>query len=261
MLILLQHHHRGTFSQYKPISQPIERTRGFDWIVIVCRQSGQEIESSHAKRMNHAVGSPRKHHVCFTAPNDFRRFADGLITGCTGGQTIRIGTLSVKHTGDMTNRHIRFLLQFHDRIKRVQSGSCKFHQIEVAISIQRLSHHGSERHEILVAFATSHVDAEPTRIFDHIAHARSIKRLLRRSSSKFGVASTKFPKLRIVDNACDIPIFDLRRDFSGKLTGVKNGRVTNSRLSFFESRPNGFNIVSKRIDNAYASDNHATTFT
>ena len=90
-----------------------------------------------------------------------------------------------------------------------------------------------------------------------IKNSGTVDRLTRCATCKFCVTASEFPELRIFATIGDVPIFDFRGYFGGKLTGVKNRSESYARFAFAQRRPNRLDIVAQRVDNSDTCDNYS----
>ena len=71
-------HHAGSLAEHEAIAIAIEWARCSLGIGVVRRECGEQIESGHTERMNHAVRAAGQHRVGIATTDEFRRFADRL---------------------------------------------------------------------------------------------------------------------------------------------------------------------------------------
>ncbi len=208
--------------------------------------------------MNHAVGSARQHRIGFTATDDFGGFSDRLAAGRTCGETVEVRALRVETSGEVSRGHVRFLFQFFGWIEQTQSGGNELGRVVGSIGKCR-DHHFAERVEVLVAFTTAQINADPRGILDRRQNAAVLHRLSGSRDRELGVTSALDVFFTVFNRFGDVPVFDFRTDASGETAGVEQRRWRNATAAFLKARPNGGDIPTHWVDHTDSGDDDSAT--
>ena len=261
MLQFLQHHHRRSLTEHKPIAVAIEGPAGPRRLIVAGGEGCEEVEPGHAKGMDHAVSAAGKHHIGIPTPHQLHRLADRLARGRAGSEAVEVGAVGIEHPGQMARRHVGLLLHFRERMERFQTQLGELRDVET-VPLDRGHHHAGERLKILLPLAAPQIDTQPGRIMrEPLRQAGIAHRLQRRSGGKSGVPSAVLPAGGILSFIADVPVANLGGDPGGKPRRIEDGRQADAGGTSHEIAPQLLHPHAQRRDAAHPGDHHPASAT
>ena len=134
VLELFEDEHAGPFAQDEAVAIAVERTAGALGLVVAGREGGQQDESGHAERMDHAVRAAGEDHVGVAAADQLEGFADRLRAGGAGGQAVRVGPLGPEDARQVAGGRSGLLLGLADGMQLFDSQPGEFGRVDVAVA-------------------------------------------------------------------------------------------------------------------------------
>jgi hypothetical protein len=189
--------------------------------------------------MNHAVSTAGQHQVGITTTNDLRGFSNRLTGRRTGCQAVQIWPLSIKDAGKMSGRHVGFKFQFKPRIHALDEFVRELLQVGFTI-FKGTRHQIHELHEVLLAFTSPKINAEPSGIKPLVVVNSGIfNRLSRRTDRVANIASGISEARRIFDAGIEIETTNFRRKLCREMSRIKMRNRADAVASFLLSLPHG----------------------
>ena len=251
----------GAFAEDKAVASFIEGARGFFRLVVGRAESGEEVETGNAERVNHRVRAAGEHHVGFVAADKFGRFADRLGARGAGGEAVDVRAFGAEVGGQVSGGHIRLLFEFANRVEDFEPFFDEFRFVEFAVFVETGEHHRGEIVEVLRAFARAGVNAEAFRIEvgSVVAEETGVfHRLVAGADRELRMSVLQLPIVGIFADRGNIPILDFGGDLRREIRRVEQSDATDARFAVQQTAPNRFDVGAQRRNQTNTRNDNST---
>ena len=261
VLQLLQNQHASPLTKHKSITLLVEGTGGPLGIGLVGGKGGEQIEPSHPKGVDHAVGPTGQNHVAIADSNEVHRLTNGLGTGCAGREAVEVGPVQPEMGRQMHRGGVQLLVRLGPDMESRPSTLAKPGVIELAgLGIVGVGGFPHQVVEIMDAFPRTEVDPHSVAIdfprIQSLNKARRGKCLLCRRGSEFAVDAAVIPTGAILDPVGKLEAGNLGREVGGKGGGVEIPDWTDAGSPLEQGLEHRIDVAPERGDHTHPSDDN-----
>ena len=165
-------------------------------------------------------------------------------------------SLRVEQAGQVSGRHVRFLLHLELGIELFQPAAREFGDVEGAVLL-RFGDEFHEQEEVLLPLARSQVNAEPGRIECVVVQTGVVDRLHRCADCKSNVQARVLKPVEVVGVVGEVEVLHLRGELRRETARIEMGNRVDAALRLLQRVPHGVDRIPDRRHASDAGHHHA----